>query len=38
MAPPYTIIFMGDLKEKLPKDCDKKPLAWWQYINDIFMI
>ena len=27
MAPPYAIIFMGDLEEKLLKDCDKKPLA-----------
>ena len=24
MAPPYAIIFMGDLEEKLLKDCDKK--------------
>ena len=23
MAPPYAIIFMGDLEEKLLKDCDK---------------
>ena len=29
MAPPYAIIFMGDLEEKLLKDCDKKPLTWW---------
>ena len=38
MAPPYAIIFMGDLEEKLLKDCDKKPLAWWRYIDDIFML
>ena len=38
MAPPYTVIFMGDLEEKLLKDCDKKPLAWWRYIDDIFML
>ena len=38
MAPSYAIIFMGDfLKEKL-KDCDLKPLAWWRYIDDIFML
>ena len=38
MAPPYAIIFMGDLEEKLFKDCDKKPVAWWRYIDDIFML
>ena len=29
MAPPYAIIFMGDLEEKILKDCHKKPLTWW---------
>ena len=24
MAPPYAVIFMGDLEEKLVKDCNKK--------------
>ena len=38
MAPPYAIIFMGDLEEKFLKDCDKKPLAWWRSIDDIFML
>ena len=38
MAPPYAIIFMGDLEEKLLKDYNKKPLAWWRYIDDIFML
>ena len=38
MAPPYAIIFMGDLKEKILKDCDKKLLTWWQYVGDIFML
>ena len=28
MAPPYPIIFTGDLEEKLLKDFDKKTLAW----------
>ena len=27
MAPPYVIIFMGDLEVKLLKVCDKKSLA-----------
>ena len=35
MAPPYAIIFMGDLEEKLLKDYVKEPLAWWQYIDNI---
>ena len=38
MAPPYAIIFMGDLMEKLLKDCDKKLLAWWRYVDDIFVM
>ena len=29
---------MGDLEEKLLKDCDKKPFAWWRYIDDIVML
>ena len=29
---------MGDLGEKTLKDCDKKPLTWWQYIDDFFML
>ena len=29
---------MGDLEEKLLKDCDKRHLAQWQYIDDIFML
>ena len=38
MAPPYAIIFMSDLEEKLLKDYDKKPLAWSRYIDDTFML
>ena len=38
MSLPYAIIFMGDLEEKVIKDCDKKPLAWCRYIDDIFML
>ena len=25
-------------KEKIFRDCDKKPLTWWQYIHDIFVL
>ena len=38
MAPPYAILFMGNLEAKIVKDCDKKPLTWWRYIDDIFML
>ena len=38
MDPSYAVIVMGDLEEKLFKDYDKKPLAWWRYIGDIFML
>ena len=38
MAPPYAVIFMGDLEEKILKACDKKPLTWWQYTDDIFIL
>lgn len=37
MVPPYVIIFNGDLEERPLKDSDKKLLACWRYINDIFM-
>ena len=29
MAPPYAIMLMSDLEEKILKDCDKKPPTWW---------
>ena len=38
IAPPYAIIFMSDLEENFLKDGHKKPLAWWRYIDDIFML
>ena len=31
-------IYIKILYFKLLKDCDKKPLAWWRYIDDIFML
>ena len=38
MAPPYAIIFMGDLEEKILEKSALKPLVWWRYIDDIFML
>ena len=38
MAPPYAIIFLGDLEERFFSDCDISSLVWWRYIDDIFML
>ena len=37
-APPYAILYMADLKEKLLEIFEKKPMIWWRYIDDIFFI
>ena len=37
-APPYAIIFMADLDERILKDIELKPRIWCRYINDIFCI
>ena len=37
MAPPYAIIFLGDLNERIFSDCDILPLVCGRYIDDIFM-
>ena len=38
MAPAYANLFMGDLEQKLLAQSPLKPLVWWRYIDDIFMI
>ena len=38
MAPPYAIIFVGDLEERFQQNCNFKPLVWWRYIDDIFLL
>ena len=38
MAPPYDVIFGGDLEEIFFSDCDISPNVWWRYIDDIFML
>ena len=35
-APPYSILFMEELEEKIMKESEYKPYLWWRYINDIF--
>ena len=37
-APPYAILFMGYLEDKILNSFVEKPLVWWLYIDDIFMI
>ena len=38
MAPPSAIIFMGDLEERILQDCSFKPLVWWRYTDDVFLL
>ena len=37
-APPYSILFMAELEEKILERLDNKPYLWWRYIDDIFFI
>ena len=38
MAPPYANIFMGVLETNALDKATHKPLVWWRFIDDIFMI
>ena len=37
-APPYAVLFMADLEEKIISASEKKPMIWWRYIDSIFFI
>ena len=37
-APPYNILFMAELEEKILEIIDNKPYLWWRCIDDIFFI
>ena len=37
-APPYAVLFMVALEEKVLSKVKKKPSVWWRYVNDIFFI
>ena len=37
-VPPYAIIFMADLEERILEDIELQPRIWWRYIDDIFFI
>ena len=36
-APPYAILFMADLEEKILSAFEEKPMMWWRYIDNIFL-
>jgi len=38
LAPPYAILFMDDLEQKLLESSPLKPFVWWRYIDDVFLI
>ena len=38
MAPSYANLFMGYLEKDLLMNCLHKPLVWYRYIDDIFLI
>ena len=37
-APPYSILFMAELKEEILREVELKPYLWWRYKDDIFFI
>ena len=37
-TPPYAILFMAELEEKILNASEKKSMIWWRYIDDIFFI
>ena len=38
IASAYANFFLGDLEQKLLAQSPLKPLVWWRYIDDVFMI
>ena len=37
-APPYSILFLADLEEKLLSSYECGPSVWWRYIDGVFLI
>ena len=35
-APPYAILFMVELEEKILSSFEEKPIIWWRYIDGVF--
>ena len=38
IAPPYAVLFMGYLEDKILNSLVERALVWWRYIDDMFMI
>ena len=38
LPPPYAVIIVADLQEKILEDIELQPRIWWRSINDIFLI
>ena len=38
IAPPYAVLFMGKLEEEFLEAQSLKPVVWWRYIDDIFVV
>ena len=37
-APPYAVLLMAHLAEKILQDIDLQQHIWWRHIDDIFFI
>ena len=37
-APPYSILFMGELDEEIIRVSEFEPYLWWRYIDEIFIL
>ena len=38
LPPPYAVIIVADLQERILEDIELQPRIWWRSINDIFLI
>ena len=38
MTPSYANLFMGNFEQLAIENAPLKPVVWWRYIDDIFMI
>ena len=36
--PPYSILLMAELEQKILRKAEFKPYIWWRYIDDIFLL
>ena len=38
LPPPYAVIIVADLQERILEDIELQPRIWWRSVNDIFLI